>query len=227
VNESDKPPFPPSGKPDDQGEPSASPPPPGVQPPQQPYGQQHAYPPPQQPYVQQPYGQPAYGQQAYQPPPYQQQAYQQQYQQQPYQSQPYYGQPGYYNPPGAFYVYDSGPDNGLAVASLTLGSIALVLMFFTGGFSAPLSIICSIIGVVLGHKGKKAVDEGRTRKHRDVAIAGFWTSIAGIIVAVLAIVFWVLFITYADTASSADPGDAASLARAIIDALTALTDQPR
>ncbi len=81
--------------------------------------------------------------------------------------------------------------------------------------------------MVLGHKGIRAVDEGRTRKHRDVAVAGFWTSIAGIAIAALAIAFWALFIAYADTASSADPGDAASIARGIIDALTAWIEQPR
>ncbi|MBI4897526.1 MAG: DUF4190 domain-containing protein [Actinobacteria bacterium] len=223
MNENDKPPFPPSGEPGNRDEHAASASQPAAQPPQQPYRQQQAFPPPAQPYGQQPYGQPTYQQPPYQQPPYQQQAYQQQ----PYQQQPYYGQTGYYNPPGAFYVYDSGPDNGLAVASLTLGIIAIALMFFTAGFSAPLSIICSIVGVILGHKGKKAVDEGRTRKHRDVAVAGFWTSIAGAIIAVLAIVFWVLFIAYADTASSADPGDAASIARGIIDALTGMTQPPR
>lgn len=195
---------------------------PGGQPQQQPSPQQHAYP-PQQPYGQQPYGQPAYGQQPYGQPVYQQPQYQQQaHPQQPYQPQPYYGQTGYYNPPGAFYIYDTGPDNGLAVASLSLGIIAIALMFFTAGFSAPLSIICSIVGVVLGLKGKKAVDEGRTRKHRDVAVAGFWTSIAGIVLAVVAIVGWALIFTFADSSSTADPGDAASIARSIIDAVTAL-----
>lgn len=145
------------------------------------------------------------------------------YQYPPHPTQaPYYGQPGYANPPGAFYIYDTGPDNGLAVASLSLGIIAIALMFFTAGFSAPLSIICSIVGVVLGLKGKKAVDEGRTRKHRDVAVAGFWTSIAGIVLAVVAIVGWALIFTFADSSSTADPGDAASIARSIIDAVTAL-----
>jgi hypothetical protein len=135
--------------------------------------------------------------------------------------QPYYPPPGYPYAPVGQYRYDSGPDNGLAIASLTVAILAIVAMFFTAGFAAPISIVASIVAVVLGLKGKKAVEEGRTRKHRDVAVAGFWTGIAGIVLAVLAIVAWVLVFVFADTGGSAAPGDLASLARTIVDALAA------
>jgi hypothetical protein len=133
-----------------------------------------------------------------------------------YQQAPYGYAPGYY-------PYYSGPDNGLAVASLTVAIIAIVVWFLTGGFLAPITIIASIVAVVLGHKGKKAVDEGRTRKNRDVAMAGFWTGIAGIVLAVLSTVAWVLIFIFANGSSPAGPGDLSSLARTIIDALSTLT----
>lgn len=150
-----------------------------------------------QPWAQQPYY--AYGQQ-----PYTQQSYQQPYAYQPQGA--YYAQPGYYQP------YYAGPDNGLATASLVTAVIALALLVFTAGWSAPISVIASAISIFLGHKGKKAVDEGRTRKNRDVAVAGFWTGIAGVVLSILAAAFWLVFIfVIADTGGEADPGDLASL----------------
>lgn len=70
----------------------------------------------------------------------------------------------------------------------------------------------SIVAIVLGVKGKKAVDEGRTRKHRDVAVGGFWTGIGGVLLSLLAIAGWVLFFVFVASGSEADPGDLASLA---------------
>lgn len=156
----------------------------------------------QQPYGQQPY----YG--------YAQPGYQQAYPQQPYQ-QPYgYPQQGaYYAQPGAYYQpYYSGPDNGLATGSLVTAIISIAALVFTAGFSAPLSLIASIVSIVLGHKGKKAVDEGRTQKNRDTAVAGFWTGIAGVVLSVLAVAAWVaFFVIIAESGGEADPGDLASL----------------
>lgn len=162
---------------------------------QQPYAPPAPIAPPAQPYTaapggyQQPYAQPGF------PPPA------------PYAPPgAYYAQPGYYQP------YYSGPDNGLANASLITGVISIAALIFTGGFSAPLSLIASIIAIVLGHKGKKAVDEGRTRKSRDVAVGGFWTGIAGVVLSVLAVALWVIFfVAIASTGGEADPGDLASL----------------
>lgn len=220
MTEGSQPPFPTSGEPEKPQAPApgATPTPgegtpPPVAPPPPAWGQQPA-PPPYQPPPGGQYAQPGAAQPGQ---PGAQQGYY------AYPPQPGYGppQPGYTYAPG-YYHYDSGPDNGLAIASLTVAIIAIAAMFFTAGISAPISIIASVVAVVLGHKGRKAVDEGRTRKHRDVAVAGFWTGIAGIVLAVLAIAAWVLVIIFADGNVSADPGDLSSLARTIIDALIAV-----
>lgn len=227
MTEGSQPPFPTSGEPEKPQAPVApgaagaeQPAAPGTTPPL-PGGTSPPYPPaprwgappiPAQPYTAQ--QQAAQQQQyAYAPP---QPGYPPQYGGHYYQQAPYGYAPGYY-------PYYTGPDNGLAVASLTVAIIAIVMLFFTAGFSAPVSIVASIIAVVLGLKGKKAVDEGRTRKHRDVALAGFWTGIAGIVLAALAVVAWALIFIFADSGGPAGPGDLSSLARTIIDALAALT----
>ena len=103
-------------------------------------------------------------------------------------------------------------DNGPATGSIVTAIISIPALVFTAGFSAPLSLIASVIAIFLGHKGKKAVDEGRTQKNRDTAVAGFWTGIAGVVLSVLAIAAWtIFFITVANTGGEADPGDLASL----------------
>lgn len=224
--EGSQPPFPTSGQPGEEpgngdgSDPTGQPAP--EQPRQSPE-QQRQYP---------PYGyqQPAWQQQqSWQ----QQQAYQQQAQQQQQQQQaPQYGQPapdqpapvqtpyGYYQPPGypyahGYYYYGQppGPGNDVAVASLTTAGCSIGALVLTAGIVAPLSLIASIIAVVLGVKGKNAVDAGKTRMHRDVARAGFWVGILGIVLSVLAAAAWVALVLLGVNATkvSTDPGDLASL----------------
>lgn len=189
-------------------EPGETTPPPAQPQPGQP---QQGQPQPAQPQPGQPYVQPAYAQQ-----PYAQQPHYGYYQQ-PYAAgnQPPYGYPphgAYYAQPGFYQGFDSGPDNGLANASLITAIISIAALVFTAGFSAPLSLIASIVAIVLGHKGKKAVDEGRTRKSRDVAVGGFWTGIAGVVLSIIGIAAWVIFfVAVSSTGGDADPGDLASI----------------
>ncbi|MBI2690814.1 MAG: DUF4190 domain-containing protein [Solirubrobacterales bacterium] len=84
--------------------------------------------------------------------------------------------------------------NGNATASLIISGGSLAALIFTIGFFAPLTLITSIVGTVLGHKAKSATDRDPEVGQRDEAIAGFWMGIGGIILSVLAIAFWVVVI---------------------------------
>ncbi|NLX64733.1 MAG: hypothetical protein GX022_08190 [Clostridiaceae bacterium] len=66
--------------------------------------------------------------------------------------------------------------NGKATASLVLGIIAVVCVFF--GYGALLGIILGIIGLVLGINAKKAAPSG-------MATAGIVLSIIAIVVCVI------------------------------------------
>lgn len=65
------------------------------------------------------------------------------------------------------------PGKGKATASLVLGIIAVVCWFF--GYSALVSVVLGIIGLVLAGNAKKAGFEGGTRT------AGFILSLIGLI----------------------------------------------
>lgn len=128
------------------------------------------------------------------------------------QQYPYVPPPGHQPPPGApppgygwpqqpqpgwYQPGPSRPTNGTAVAALVLGiaGIAVTLMF--AGFLFIVSIPCSIAAWVLGVKGKRiaAPDpnlEPMRPGGRGLAQAGLITGIIGLVLAVLAIVFWVL-----------------------------------
>ncbi len=86
--------------------------------------------------------------------------------------------------------------NGNATASLITSGGALGLLIFTAGMFAPITVIASIVGTILGHKAKVRTDEDPTVGQRDEAVAGFWMGIAGIILAVLAIIIWVVVIVW-------------------------------
>src|SRR5204862_7460087 len=64
----------------------------------------------------------------------------------------------------------------------------------SAGLFAPGALPCAIIGVVFGRKGRTAVDEGRTRKFRGLAQAGFVIGIVGIVLSVLALAGWIIAI---------------------------------
>ena len=72
----------------------------------------------------------------------------------------------------------NSPSNGKAIASLVLGILALVCIFF--GYGALLGIVLGIIGLVLGISAKKEGPSG-------MATAGIVLSIISI--AVCAIIF--------------------------------------
>lgn len=117
---------------------------------------------------------------------------------------PVFVPPGGQPPPGYVPYYPAAAatpkkPNGNATASLIVSGSALGLLIFTVGFLAPITVIASIVGTVLGHKAKVATDEDPEVGNRDEAIAGFWMGIAGIILAVLAIVLLVALIAWLST----------------------------
>jgi hypothetical protein len=176
----------------DQPESPQAPQPAQPSPPQQQpaYGQQHYG------YTQQSYGQQQqtgyqYGQ--YQPPGNQ---YGQQYQ------QPY----GQYQQPGAYSAYPIEPSNDAAVGSLVSSLTAIGFLLFTAGILAPLTIPGSIVGIIMGKKGMKNVDQGKTRKNRDLAQAGFISGIVGVVIGVLAIIGWVALFVWGMSLNEATGG---------------------
>lgn len=86
------------------------------------------------------------------------------------------------------------PTNNLAVASIITSCCSLGLLLISLGLFAPICAIASVIGTILGHKGKVAVDEGREVQQRDLAIAGFWVGTAGWILSLVAIAAWIVLI---------------------------------
>ena len=160
----------------------------GQEPPQQQTWQQ---PPPQQGWQQQGWqGQaqqpppPGYG---YSPPPPQQPGWQ--------PPPPGYG---YGPPPYGYYAQQpSEPDNGAAIGGFVTSLVAGGLLLLTGGLSGPISLIAAPFGIVYSRKGKRAVDEGKTPRHRGLAQAGFVIGIVTVILSVLAIAAWVGLIVLA------------------------------
>ena len=100
--------------------------------------------------------------------------------QQGWQPQPW----GYGQPPA--------PDNGSAVAGFVLSLVSVGLLVVSFGFSTIVSIGCSIAGIIYGRKGVKRVDAGETPKNRGLGQAGFWIGWAGLALAVLATIFYIV-----------------------------------
>lgn len=126
-------------------------------------------------------------------------------QENPPPQQPIFVPPGHEPPPGYVAYYPAQPgqpvqpvtpkkSNGNATASLIVSGGALALLIFTVGILAPITVIASIVGTVLGHKGKSAADHDPELGQRDEAVAGFWMGIAGIVLAVFAIIALVVLI---------------------------------
>jgi hypothetical protein len=102
----------------------------------------------------------------------------------PQQPPPYGYPPPYpYSDPHDYYVVgqDDQPgwvhrpesENPQAITGFSFGICALGLFVLSGGIAFLVAIPCSIVGIVLGRRGMKAVDEGRATKHRRYAKAGF------------------------------------------------------
>lgn len=83
------------------------------------------------------------------------------------------------------------PDNGAAVAGFVTSVVSAALLVMSFGFLGVLTLIASPFGIHYSRKGKRAVQEGRTRKHAGLAQAGF---VIGIIVLVLSLVATVVAI---------------------------------
>ena len=96
--------------------------------------------------------------------------------QQPYQA--------YQAPQQPYYVQPQAPkqSKGMAIASMVLGICSIV--FFSTVF---ISLICAIVGLVLGIVAKKKNQGG-------MATAGIVTSIIGIVIVVIVFVFAVLLV---------------------------------
>lgn len=141
-------------------------------PPPSPYGAPYGQPQqPQQPY-QQPYGQPypqqQYGQPSPQPPAYGQ----------PYQPSPPYG-------PGA-----TAPNDGMGIASMVVGIVAL---FLACGYG--IGLLASPVALGLGLASKRRIDRSEGRLGgRGFAQTGFILGIVGSVLLVLAIVVLVIVI---------------------------------
>ena len=75
------------------------------------------------------------------------------------------------------------PGKGAATASLVLGIISVVLWFF--GYSALVSVILGIVGLILAGNAKKAGFNGGIRT------AGFVLSLIGLIGGAIFFVAWV------------------------------------
>jgi uncharacterized membrane protein len=126
-----------------------------------------------------------------------------------YYSQPVFVPPGAQPPPG-YIPHPTGiqpqsqPSNGYAVAGMIVSGLSLALLLFTAGIVAPITLIASIVGTVLGHKGKTDVDQGKATQQRDLAVAGFWMGISGIVLSVLAILAWIAVILIAVAADDSN-----------------------
>lgn len=109
---------------------------------------------------------------------------------------PAYG-PGAYGlppPPSA-----DEPGNGEAVAALVLGICSLAFLLFSAGLSTIVSLICAVLGIIFGRRGKHNVESGQTRKHRGLAQAGYVTGIVGTALSVLATAFWIVIAIVAES----------------------------
>lgn len=114
--------------------------------------------------------------------------------QQGYPQQPYPQQPPYPYAP-----VPRGPGNGHAVAALILSIVSIFLLLTSVGFSSIVSVVCSGLAIYFGRSGRRKVDEGETTQHRSLAQAGFIVGIVGLVLAILATVFWILIIVLAAT----------------------------
>lgn len=172
-----------------------------------PYAAPSAYTPPVDPYAapadpyaaqQNPYGAPAdpyaapadpYAANPYAAPP--QYPGQQQYGQQQFPGQPFGGQPGYPAYPGQQPGYGGYPGqqpktgtNGLAIASLVCGILAIPLACLIGMFSIPLPIAALVMGIIGMKQTKQTGQQGY-----GMALAG---TILGGVVLVLVVILVII-----------------------------------
>ena len=86
------------------------------------------------------------------------------------------------------------PDNGAAVAGFVTSMCAAGLLLISFGFLGFITAIAAPFGIFYSRKGKQAVDEGRTPKHRGLAQAGFVIGIITLVLSVIATIIGIVFI---------------------------------
>ena len=89
------------------------------------------------------------------------------------------------------------PANNEATASIVVACGSLTLLIITAGILSPITLVASAIAIPLGHKGKENVDQGKTTQNRDIAVAGFWTGIGGVVLSLIAVIAWIVLIVVA------------------------------
>lgn len=99
-----------------------------------------------------------------------------------------YPPPAY--PPQPWQPLPPSPGNGEAVAGFVCAVTGLTLLVFSVGMSTIISLVLGIVALPYARRGTRNVDEGRTRKHADLARAGRVIGIVTIVLAVLATLFW-------------------------------------
>jgi hypothetical protein len=114
------------------------------------------------------------------------------------------------NPPPAAPPHVTGmpkdEGNGVGITAFALGIAGLVMFVLSGfGLVFVLNLPLSISAWVLGPRGMRKVDEGRTAEHRSLARAGHVMGIVGTVLGVVALIAWILVLSL-----SADARDALS-----------------
>ena len=114
----------------------------------------------------------------------------------PPQQQLGWGPPTQAGPPQPWTYAQSQPvpDNGAAVAGLSLSITAGALLLVSVGTSTIISIACAVLGIHYSRKGRERVDRGETPKHRGVAQAGYVTGIVTLGLSILCTVLWTLVV---------------------------------
>jgi hypothetical protein len=145
-----------------------------------------------------PAGQPAPQEQDWQPPSGQPAPQRQGWQPPPGQSPPGAWQPphptGWQPPPWGYGPASSEPDNGAAIAGFVTSVVAGALLLMSFGFLGLLTLIAAPFGIHYSRKGKRAVQEGKTRKHAGLAQAGFVIGIVTLVLSLIATVVAIIFI---------------------------------
>jgi ABC-type Fe3+ transport system permease subunit len=80
------------------------------------------------------------------------------------------------------------------VAGFVTSVTAAVLMLISFGFLAFISVIAAPFAIFYSRRGKRAVDEGNTRKHRGLAQAGFVIGIVTFVISAIVTVLLIIFI---------------------------------
>ncbi len=86
------------------------------------------------------------------------------------------------------------PDNGAAVAGFVTSVVSAALLVMSFGFLGVLTLIASPFAIHYSRKGKRAVREGRTRKHAGLAQAGFVIGIIVLVLSLIAVVVAILLV---------------------------------